>query len=188
MEASTGPPRLPAPPPEPSIEKIKQKLLQEGVVPTPKIIHTIRKKELQKLNRRVAKQAAKQFSLPLLTDSQKQALAEESHFKTIKSEYKNFRNAISGENKMVGRPWERLERLKLRELASENTEYSGEKLKTEHLRDLSDNMESERQKFQWLLDDDIEIEEGWLENRTKTWTPHKRCQSEGEAISIFLER
>ncbi|XP_027180070.1 pentatricopeptide repeat-containing protein At5g67570, chloroplastic [Coffea eugenioides] len=187
MEASTGPPPLPAPPPQQKTEKIRQKLLQEGVAPTPKIIHTIRKKELQKLNRRLAKQAAKQ-PLPVLTDSQQQLLAEESHFKTIKSEYKNFRNAISGAKKMVGRPWERLERLKLRELASENKEYGGDKLKTEHLIELSDIMESEKEKFHWLLDDDIEVEKDWLDKERSTWVPPKHCRSEAETIDIFLER
>ncbi|CAI9111267.1 OLC1v1011446C1 [Oldenlandia corymbosa var. corymbosa] len=185
MEASTGPPPLPSPPTPPNTEQIKQKLLRQGVVPTPKIIHAIRKKELQKINRRAAKLAAKQ-PLPPLTESQKQALSEETHFQAIKSEYKSFTNAINGGKKMVGKPWERLDRFKLRELASESTEYDGGKLKIEHLRELSDIMEGERGKLRWLLDDDVEVEDGWLQSETSTWKPPK--QSEGEAIPIFLDR
>lgn len=89
---------------------------------------------------------------------------------------------------MVGRPWERLEKFKLRELASENEEYGGGKLKIEHLRELSDIMENERKKLQWLLDDDVELENGLLDNETSAWTPPKPRQSEAEAIPLFLER
>lgn len=185
MEASIGPPCLPTTPTtEPDIEKIKQKLLRGGVTPTPKIIHTLRKKELQKLNRRLAKQP-----LPLLTDSQKQALAEDSHFRTIKSEYRNLTKQLKSGKKMVGRPWERLEKLQLRELASETKEYTGDNLKMEHLKELSDIMDDERGKLQWLLEDDVEVDEGWLEQEnTSNVVPPKRSRTEAETIRFFLER
>lgn len=184
MDASIGPPCLPTTPTtDPDIEKIKQKLIRGGVAPTPKIIHTIRKKELQKLNRRLAK-----HPLPLLTDSQKQALAQDSYFRTIKSEYRNLTKQLNPGEKTVGRPWERPEKLKLRELASETREYSGGNLKMEHLKELSDIMDNEREKLQWLLEDDVEVDEGWLEQETRNVAPPKRCRSEAEAIRFFLER
>ncbi|KAK6125328.1 hypothetical protein DH2020_040944 [Rehmannia glutinosa] len=159
---------------------------QPHVEPTPRILHNIRKKELQKSNRRLAKQTSK--LPPPLTDTQQQAILEESHFQTIKSEYKKFTKSTRNEEneKLVGKPWERLERLKLRELASGNTEYDGERLDPEHLRELSDIIECERDKFTWLLDNDIELEEGLIENDGKRWAPPKR--SETEAIKIFINR
>ncbi|KAK6151145.1 hypothetical protein DH2020_016077 [Rehmannia glutinosa] len=186
MEASTRPLNLPNLPPQPNLENIKQKLLKHGVQPTPRILHNIRKKELQKSNRRLAKQTSK--LPPPLTDTQQQAILEESHFQTIKSEYKKFTKSTRNEEneKLVGKPWERLERLKLRELASGNTEYDGERLDPEHLRELSDIIECERDKFTWLLDNDIELEEGLIENDGKRWAPPKR--SETEAIKIFINR
>ncbi|PIN13844.1 hypothetical protein CDL12_13539 [Handroanthus impetiginosus] len=186
MEASTGPLSLPNPPPQPNLENIKRKLLKQGVQPTPKILHNLRKKELQKSNRRLAKQSSK--LPPPLIDAQKEAILEESHFQMIKSEYKKFTKSIGNEEngKLVGKPWERLERLQLRELASENMVYDGEKLNQEHLRELSDVIESDRDKFSWLLDNDVEVEEGWFQNDGRSWTAPKR--SETEAIKILINR
>ncbi|KAL0350488.1 UNVERIFIED_CONTAM: Pentatricopeptide repeat-containing protein, chloroplastic [Sesamum radiatum] len=106
----------------------------------------------------------------------------------IKSEYKKFTESVRNEEneKLVGRPWERLERLRLRELSSDNMEYDGERLNPEHLRELSDIIECERDKFSWLLDNDIELEEGWFENDGRRWAPPKR--SETEAIRFLIDR
>ncbi|KAG6398188.1 hypothetical protein SASPL_139643 [Salvia splendens] len=90
MEASIAPQNLPTlsqippNPPQPDPQKISRKLLKHGVQPTPKILHNLRKKELQKINRREAKHSSD------LTDAQKQAISEESHFQAIKSEYNRF--------------------------------------------------------------------------------------------------
>ncbi|XP_051126933.1 pentatricopeptide repeat-containing protein At5g67570, chloroplastic isoform X2 [Andrographis paniculata] len=187
MEASTGPLSLPnPPPPQPNLESIKRKLQQHGVNPTPRILHNIRKKELQKHNRRVAKRNSKQP--PQLSDAQKQALDEESHFQLIKYEYKKFAKTVGsgGCEKLVGRPWEGLEKFQLRKLASDNSEYDGEKLIPERLKELSDIIECERDKFSWLVDDDIEIGEDWLENDGKRWNRPKR--SESEAIKLLVDR
>lgn len=89
---------------------------------------------------------------------------------------------------MVGRPWERLEKLQLRELASETKEYSGDNLKMEHLKELSDIMDDERGKLQWLLEDDVEVDEGWLEQESSNVAPPKRSRTEAETIRFFLER
>ncbi|XP_022843783.1 pentatricopeptide repeat-containing protein At5g67570, chloroplastic [Olea europaea var. sylvestris] len=188
MEAATGPSSLPTPPPQSNLEKFKQNLLRNGIQPTPRILHNLRKKELQKSNRRLAKQTSKQP--PPLTDTQKLAISEESYFQTVKCEYKRFTKAIKNikleDKKMVGRPWESLERLQLRELASENTEYSGEKLRPEHLRELSDIIEEDRDKFSWLLDNDIEFAEERFENEQK-WVPPKR-RGEAETIKFLVDR
>ncbi|GER30982.1 pentatricopeptide repeat-containing protein [Striga asiatica] len=181
MEGSTLPSNLPNTPPQPNLDKIKQKLQKRGVEPTPKILHNLRKKELQKSNRRLAKQASKMP--PPLTDAQKQSLLEELHFQTIKSEYKKF---TRDNTKMVGKPWEKLERLRLRELAGEEMEYDGDRLNQEHLSELSDVIELERDKFSWLLQNDIELEEGLFENDGKKWAPPKR--SEPESIKLLIHR
>ncbi|XP_047962879.1 pentatricopeptide repeat-containing protein At5g67570, chloroplastic [Salvia hispanica] len=183
MEASVAPPNLPTlsqippKPPQPDLQKISRKLLKHGVQPTPKILHNLRKKELQKINRREAKHASD------LTDAQKQAISEESHFQAIKSEYNRFtRDEQSA--KLVGRPWERLDRLRLRELAGEGAEHDGAGLNPDRLRELSDIIECERDRFAWLLDDDVEVEEGLLEERS--WAPRKR--TEAESIKLLIDR
>ncbi|KAG8384268.1 hypothetical protein BUALT_Bualt04G0100700 [Buddleja alternifolia] len=187
MEASTGPLSLPTPPPprQPNLQNITQKLLKRGVQPTPKILHNLRKKELQKSNRRLAKRASK---LPEpLTDAQKRAISEESHFQTIKSEYKRFTKSIKNEEneKLLGKPWERLEMLRLREISNENMEYSGDRLNPERLSELSDIIESERDQFSWLLDNDIEFDDEWFDN-DRRWTRPKR--SEAESIKLLINR
>ncbi|KAI8031526.1 Pentatricopeptide repeat-containing protein [Camellia lanceoleosa] len=193
--ASTGPPRprLPTPPTttQPNTDKIKQKLLHKGVYPTPKIIHTLRKKHLQKSlrksNRRLASQSQSQ-SQPPLTDSQKQSIAEESHFQTLKAEYKNFTKSISTKTRdddgvlpMVGKPWERLERVQFRELSSSSREYCGDKLKSQPLRELSEILQKG-----WLLDNDVVFEQGSLKGERKIWAPPKR--SEAEAIRFLVDK
>lgn len=188
MEASTGPPHLPTPSPAIDVGKLKQNLLQKGVDPTPKIIHTLRKKELQKFNRRLAKQAAKQP--PPLTETQKQTLAEESYFQAVKSEYKTFKKEVNAKNdeRIVGRPWETIEKLKLQELSSESKVYSGDKLNSERLWELSDIIESERDKFSWLLDNDVEIKQGWFDNERPNWDYRQRRRGEAETIRFIIDR
>ncbi|KAL3844675.1 hypothetical protein ACJIZ3_002078 [Penstemon smallii] len=170
MEASLN---LPNPPPQPNLDHIKRKLIQHNINPTPKILHNIRKKEIQKSNRRLAKQTP-----PPLNNTQ---ISEESYFQTIKSEYNQFTN-----KKLVGRPWERLERLRLRELASDNDEYGGDKLNPQHLRELSDIIECDRDNFSWLLDNDVEFEVEEEEEDGKKWAPRKR--GEAEAIKFLTDR
>lgn len=84
----------------------------------------------------------------------------------------------------MGRPWEGLDRIRLRELAGGNADYDGGRLNPEHLRELSDIIECERDRFSWLLDDDIEVEQGLLAERK--WAPRKRTES--EAIKFLLDR
>lgn len=194
MEALHGAPQVPSPQFEPDTGKIKRKFIKKGVYPTPKIIHTVRKKEIQKHNRKL-KRLADRSPDPPLTESQKQALAEESHFQTLKREYKEFTKAVEAKSVghggvlMVGMPWKRLERVGFRELASASTEYSGEKLKREELRELKEMFESrKRQELQWVLDDDVEIKEDWLDSEKRVWNPMKRRRGEDEVIRFLVDR
>ena len=90
---------------------------------------------------------------------------------------------------MVGKPWERLDRVGLREVASESTEYSGGKLKKEKLRELREMFEERRlDELQWVLDDDILIKEEWLDGENRVWDPSKRQRNEAEVIRFLVER
>jgi len=195
MEALAGAQPVPNPHSiDPLTERIKQRLLKKGVFPTPKIIHTLRKKHLQKSLRKSKRLAAKSPT-ELLTPSQKEALSEEFYFQTICREYKEFNRTFDSNPKgsnLAGKPWERLEREKLRELASgyEGKEpIVGGKLKSEHLRELG--MIFEERKIEALssfLDDDIELEEGMLEGERGKWVPPRRRTTDAEAIRILVDR
>ncbi|KAF3439065.1 hypothetical protein FNV43_RR17340 [Rhamnella rubrinervis] len=194
MEALHGAPQVPPPQFEPDTDRIKRKFIKKGVNLTPKIIHTLRKKEIQKHNRKL-KRLADRSPDPPLTESQKQALASESHFQTLKREYKEFTKVVEAKSDghggalMVGMPWKRLERVGFRELASASTEYKGEKLKREELRELKEMFESrKRQGLQCVLDDDVEIREEWLDGEKRVWNPMKRRRSEDEVIRFLVDR
>ncbi|XP_021274126.1 pentatricopeptide repeat-containing protein At5g67570, chloroplastic [Herrania umbratica] len=192
MEASVVPsPQLPPPQFEPNTENIKRKLLRKGVYPTPKIIRTLRKREIQKHTRKT-KQSQPQT--PPLTALQFQSLAEESHFLTLKREYKRFSRALNPKKEprgpsLVGKPWERIERAKLAELVSENGEFDGESLKRENLVELREIFEKD---LRWVLDDDVDVEDdgGLLpsERPAKDWDPSKRWRNEKEAIRFLVNR
>ncbi|XP_021666354.2 pentatricopeptide repeat-containing protein At5g67570, chloroplastic isoform X2 [Hevea brasiliensis] len=193
MEASTAPSSSPSAPQfQPNIDAIKRRLLRKGVYPTPKITRALRKKEIQKHNRKLTKMAQTQQPPPLTTP-QKQALAEESHFQTLKREYRCFTKAIKTETRsgssglLVGRPWEGIERARLREFASGNKEFNGPKLKTENLRELKEIFEDG---LTWVLDNDIEIEDdGWLRSENKReFDPFKRRRNDREAIRFLVNR
>ncbi|KAD4888248.1 hypothetical protein E3N88_20321 [Mikania micrantha] len=180
-----GPPRPPLPSHQPDTEPIKRNLLKKGVTPTPKIIHTLRKKQIQKSNRRRPPPA-----------DQSPSQEQEAQFQILKDEFKTFNRAIVKANKskqssLVGKPWERLERTELMEYASANQEFvGGDNLKYEHLDELSEFIEKERDKFKWIMEDDIELEDGLLENKSgnSNWVPPKRKVSDAEAIRFLVDR
>lgn len=90
---------------------------------------------------------------------------------------------------MVGKPWERVDRIGLREIASGSKEYGGQKLKTEHLRELGELFDKRRRdELRWILDDDMEVEEGWLDKERPRWEPVKRLRSEADAIRFLIDR
>ncbi|KAK1433147.1 hypothetical protein QVD17_10053 [Tagetes erecta] len=179
-----GPPH----PPLPNTEPIKRNLLKKGINPTPKIIHTLRKKQIQKTNRRQPPQSPQQ---------QPEQENQETHFQTLKDEFKAFNKAIVKATKQdldankgfVGKPWERLERGELMEYASVNKEFvGGESLKYEHLDELSEFIEKERDKFKWVMEDDIEFEDGLIDKKSGSWVKPKRKVSDGEAIKFLVDR
>ncbi|XP_040999766.1 pentatricopeptide repeat-containing protein At5g67570, chloroplastic [Juglans microcarpa x Juglans regia] len=195
MEAVQGPPLLPAPIFEPDTQKIKRKLVQKGVLPTPRIIHILRKKQIQKNNRKLNPLSQKSQATPPLSDSQKQALAEDSHFQTLKNEYKDFTKAVKAETGvktrtlMVGKPWESLERAGIREISSESREYCGEKLKREKLSELRELFEErKREALRWVLDEDVLVKEEWLDGEKGVWEPSKRRRSEAEEVKFLVDR
>ncbi|TXG59931.1 hypothetical protein EZV62_014504 [Acer yangbiense] len=189
METRPVPLQLSAPKPfEPNIDKIKHKLLQHGVFPTPKILRNIRKKEIQKHKRKLAKIQSNDPNPPL-TESQQQALDEEEHFHTLKREYKHFTRAITAKNgdELIGKPWERIERLKFRELASGSKEFVGHNLKKENLRELKQMFEED---LNWVLDNDIQLDDdyGSLGGENREFDPAKRWRSEADAIRVLVDR
>lgn len=187
MEAAVASSSSSLPQFEPNIEAIKRRLLKRGVYPTPKIVHNLRKKEIQKHNRKLNKDV----------ESQRQALfvlEEESHFQALKHEYKEFNKAISEERRgesggglLVGKPWERIERVKLKEIGSGSREFNGGKLKRENLRQLKEVFEGN---LKWVFDDDIDVEDSdWLRSGSEEkWDPAKRWRGEGEAIRFLVDR
>ncbi|KAK9066999.1 hypothetical protein SSX86_014323 [Deinandra increscens subsp. villosa] len=188
----SGPPRPPLPPPHPDTESIKRNLLKKGLTPTPKIIHTLRKKQIQKLYRRRP---------PPHQSPQQEQEQEEAQFQTLKDEFKTFNRAIvratkskqdmekDGNFSLVGKPWERLERAELMGYASGNKEFvGGESLKYEHLDELREFIEKERDKFKWIMEDDIELEDGMVEKKTDNWVRPKRKASDSEAIRFLVDR
>ncbi|VVA23388.1 PREDICTED: pentatricopeptide [Prunus dulcis] len=187
-------PQLPHTKFEPDTDKIKRRLNNGGVYPTPKIVHTIRKKEIQKHNRKLNRLAKADPSSPPLSQSQKQALADETHFQTLKHEYRDFTKAVKAKTgdgeSMVGRPWEGIERIGFRELASTSAEYVGEKLKKEELKALREMFEARKlDDLKWVLDDDIGLKEDWMDGENRVWDPAKRRRrGEGEVIQFLVDR
>lgn len=197
MEVLPGASKVPHPPPqfEPDSDRIKQRLLKKGVYPTPKLIHTLRKKEIQKHDRKL-KHLAEKEPYPSLTESQTQALGEESHFQTLKREYKVFCKSMSSKtgdgesgSLMIGKPWERLEKVGFKELSSTSLEYGGKNLKKEELRELKEMFVSRKHEaLQWVLDDDVEIKKEWLDGEKSSLAPLKRTRSEVEEVRFLVNR
>nr|XP_011466101.1 PREDICTED: pentatricopeptide repeat-containing protein At5g67570, chloroplastic [Fragaria vesca subsp. vesca] len=188
MEALQGAhPQIPNPKFEPNTDQIKSSLTNKGFHPTPKIVHTLRKKQLQKHNRKLNRLNQQD---PPLSESQSQALLEETHFQTLKAEYRGFTRAVRSKNELtVGMPWEGVERIGFRELASGAGEYGGEKLKREELNKLREMFETrKREEMKWVLEDDVEMNEEWFDEGSKVWDPPKRRRSEREVVEFLVER
>ncbi|KAL8151788.1 hypothetical protein V2J09_021596 [Rumex salicifolius] len=191
MEAVAGSPSLPPPIIDPLTEKIKDRLLKKGVEPTPKIIHTLRKKHVQKSLRKSKRLEASQPQP--VSKSQEQTLAEEFYFKTISREYKQLNKILDTErgssgDKMVGRPWERLDRWKLRELAPGSDEFKGEKLNSQYLRELGEIFEERKKEaFSLMLDnDDVELEDSLT--ASNDYVHVKRRRADTETIQFLVDR
>ncbi|KAJ0241983.1 Pentatricopeptide repeat-containing protein [Hirschfeldia incana] len=193
---SQTPARLP-PEFEPDMEKIKRRLLKYDVVPTPKILKNLRKKEIQKHNRRTKRQT--ESSEAETTEAQRQSTEEEARFETLKQEYKQFtRTTVSGNDRsggggerslIVGNPWEGIERVRLKELVGgvRREEVSGGKTRKENLKELKKILE---QDLRWVLDDDVDdVEEEYSRNDDVVgFDPAKRWRNEGEAVRVLVDR
>lgn len=195
---SQSPARVP-PEFEPDMEKIKRRLLKYGVDPTPKILSNLRKKEIQKHNRKTKRQIESEAETSeVYTEAEKQSMEEEAHFQTIRREYKQFTRPISGKRDgdggridgglMVGNPWEGIERVRLKELVSgvQREEVSGGKPRKENLKELKKILEED---LRWVLDDDVDVEEyDMAGNEYREFDPAKRWRNEGEAVRVLVDR
>ncbi|KAG4930602.1 hypothetical protein AAZX31_17G155500 [Glycine max] len=160
----------------PNTDKIRRRLIEKGVQPTPKIVHTLRKKEIQKHNRKLKAQPA-----PPLTQAQAQAAAEEQHLETIKREFRRV---------MAGKPWEGIQKVEFLEKARrpERDCGGGEKLRRESLTELKEMFEARKMdELKWVFDADLEIDEVWFDEgygaRGKT-----QKRSEVEVIRFLVHR
>ncbi|XP_078155202.1 tetratricopeptide repeat (TPR)-like superfamily protein [Carex rostrata] len=165
----------------PTDDTIKKRLLRKGVNPTPKILHNLRKKETLKSLRRAKKQALSQ-NPPPLTDAQKQALAEDEHFRTIRAEYCDFRRDL-----IRRRPWEKDKNV----VDLNNVLGSGEEvgLRGDHLEELREMFkERNRVKFQWLLDDDLEEDvSGGEKSYRDSIKLKKRAMGDEQKIKLIVK-
>lgn len=176
---------------EPNTEALKQRLLRRGVFPTPKIIRTLRKKEVQKALRRSKKQVRDDENPPL-SEAQRQLAEEEALFRTISSEYRalkeEFRKRDEGTpaSPVVGKPWERSRGVDPARLAGASVEHVGGRLKSEHLAELVDMLrERNSGDLHLLLDDDVE--ELSAEERGTMFLPN-RLNGEEDKIRFIVSR
>ncbi|TKY55609.1 Pentatricopeptide repeat-containing protein [Spatholobus suberectus] len=168
----------------PDTDKIRRKLTEKGVHPTPKIVHTLRKKEVQKHNRKLKSQPP-----PPLTPSQAQALAEEKHFHALKREFGKVMEVTAGETRvMVGKPWEGIQAVEFLEKARENRERGVQKFRRESLTELKDMFEARKMdELKWVFDADLEIDEGWFNEGCGVRNGTKK-PSEGQVIRFLVDR
>ncbi|KAF3792498.1 Pentatricopeptide repeat-containing protein [Nymphaea thermarum] len=145
---------------QPNTEKLRRRLLRGGVTPTPKILHVLRKKELQKFRRR----SNKKEKQPADASSVSEADAEELRFRDALEEYRMVMREVKGGEKdekggglvrVAGKPWEGGIQL-LRDSVEFGREDVGGRLKEEHLEELRGILaKRNRDSLSWLLDDDI---------------------------------
>lgn len=195
----------------PNTDNIARKLVHRGVHPTPKIIHTLRKKAIQKHNRRRQKENDPSGRSPEGKDgtsgeySEYLALREE--YRELNRAWKSKRSDFDGDpgSEMVGLPWEGIERVRMRETlgcggGEEGFGVLGKVGKREGLRELGEMFEERRrEELRWLLDDDdLELDgeekEGlsssekdgldWSDGMRKS----KRIRTEDESIKFLAAR
>ncbi|CAA7393608.1 unnamed protein product [Spirodela intermedia] len=176
---------------EPNTEALKQRLLRRGVFPTPKIIRTLRKKEIQKAVRRSKKQVRDDENPPL-SEAQRQLVEGEALFRTISTEYRAVkeehrkRNAETPASPVVGTPWERSRGVDPTRLAGASVEHVGRRLKSEHLAELVEMLrERNSGDIHLLLDDDVE--ELSVEEKGKMFLPN-RLNGEEDQIRFLVNR
>lgn len=128
----------------PTTETLRRRLLRRGVSPTPKILHTLRKKEALKALRRARKHTAAAAAAASLSPRDEEIAAEEE-------EETRFRAAAAEYRALVGRPWDAGARG-----VAPPCGWDGEDGGLEGLREMLVARRGDG--FRWLLDDDIETE------------------------------
>ncbi|KAL9241620.1 hypothetical protein vseg_015711 [Gypsophila vaccaria] len=194
---------------DPISETLKRSLLEKGVQPTPKIIHILRKKQLQKSLRK-SKKLQSNSPLEPLSQSQIDTLSHELYFNQAAQEYSEFSKTLGGggfnsdsgsESKssslsmsmsMEGKPWEGMGRANYEEMArgylKKKAGNFGGKMRGDHFRDLGlvfEGRKLEALKLALLDDDDVEVEEGGKGN----WAPFRgRKLTEVQAVKLLVDR
>ncbi|KQK14389.1 hypothetical protein BRADI_1g15900v3 [Brachypodium distachyon] len=129
----------------PSTETLRRRLLRKGVSPTPKILHTLRKKEAHKSLRRARKDTSTANAPPTTEDSL--VAQEEARFRAAAEEYRV----------LMGRPWDG---------ASSASGPPRGTTGNEGLGGLREMLEARRSDgVRWLLEDDVEKGEADDANR-----------------------
>ncbi|KAL0921747.1 hypothetical protein M5K25_008852 [Dendrobium thyrsiflorum] len=181
---------------EPNLEVIKQRLLRKGVVTTPKILHTLRKKEIQKYLRRSKKLNKQEENLPL-TEPQMRALEEDKLFRNATAEYRAVMAEVDSKREitreLVGRPWKRLSGVDMVKLGSEADALLEKKLNVECLEELRKVLvERNGEILKWFIDDaDVEsFEVGGEESRAKAMNRRHSMErmSDDERIQLLARR
>ncbi|KAL4181520.1 hypothetical protein AMTRI_Chr12g271550 [Amborella trichopoda] len=121
---------------EPDTRRIKQKLVRKGVFPTPKIVHALRKKEIQKANRKanrltqaLEKKRDEEGGEKPLSELERQAMDAALRVRAAREEYRSIMREFNGG--FAGRPWVR--GFDVKGLARVSEEYKGKKLRVEYL-------------------------------------------------------
>ena len=179
-------PRAERRPLEPDPDTLKQRLLRKGVIPTPKIVRTLRKKEIQKAVRKSKKKILDNENPPL-SESEIQLQEEERQFRVISSEYKAIKEELRRRNAWTlalpasGKPWE-----KSKKISGTEMEDTGGKLKNEHLVELAEMLrERNSEDLQLLLEDDVE--ELSVQKSGPMFLP-SRMNGEEEKIGFLVKR
>ncbi|KAK1323431.1 Pentatricopeptide repeat-containing protein [Acorus calamus] len=176
-------------PPEPNMEHLKQRLLRKGVTPTPKILHALRKKELQKSIRRSSKNLSSSTTTTTISQTLETPIPdEEALYRTISREYRVFNAELASRDRMVGKPWEGRsdtdDGLRKNFAGLGEEEFGGRGLKEEHLKEL-------REMFikRMLFDDDLESIDGGEEGFGGVkGVPLKRRFSDEDAIQFLVDK
>ncbi|KAL5202325.1 hypothetical protein ABZP36_013277 [Zizania latifolia] len=139
---SPSPGRRP-PRPAPTKETLRRRLLRKGVSPTPKVLHALRKKEAHKSLRRARKETAAAAGNALPKEDA--LVAEDEAF---------LRAAAAEYRALMGRPWDGAAGPPRGALGGEGLDGLREML-----------VARKADKFEWLLDDDIEEEKAAVGRR-----------------------
>jgi hypothetical protein len=160
--------------PAPTTETLRRRLLRRGVSPTPKILHTLRKKEALKALRRARKDtAAAAAAAAAASLNPCEEIGAEDEEET------RFRAAAAEFRALMGRPWD----AGARGVAPPRG-WDGEDGGLEGLREMLVARRGDG--FRWLLDDDIEAEAAERKQQKRPGTTGWDVDTEDEERRIQL--